>query len=250
MPLNCYIDEAGDEGIASGGSRWFMLGALIVPGASDLKSSSAVPRIKQRLGRPNAWPLHWARLNHHQKLFVCSELLTEQWTFCCVATDKSHASVVGAPGLRTKWYLYFYSTRLLLERLSWFARDAGDIASLVFEHRANMSYGALIQYLALLRAWRPPTKVSWQNVDWEHPRILAKGNSRLLQAADCVCGAVKDALEYSQYGFVEPRYILTLGGRLYRRRGNLFSYGLKVMPSNLTVSHLSNQPGYGWLTQI
>jgi len=30
MDFNCYIDESGDEGMETGGSRWFILGALIV----------------------------------------------------------------------------------------------------------------------------------------------------------------------------------------------------------------------------
>ncbi|MFC1968879.1 DUF3800 domain-containing protein [Chloroflexota bacterium] len=28
MGLNCYIDESGDEGIDTGGTRWFILGII------------------------------------------------------------------------------------------------------------------------------------------------------------------------------------------------------------------------------
>jgi len=51
MTLNCYIDEAGDEGIESGGSRWFILGALLVPDTIDLQTSTMVSRIKKNLGK-------------------------------------------------------------------------------------------------------------------------------------------------------------------------------------------------------
>lgn len=38
MPFNCYIDESGDEGISTGGTRWFIMGAVIVDSKIDLKT--------------------------------------------------------------------------------------------------------------------------------------------------------------------------------------------------------------------
>lgn len=55
MDFNCYIDESGDEGIESGGSRWFILGALIVPKDTDLQTSTMVERVKQTFGKTNDW---------------------------------------------------------------------------------------------------------------------------------------------------------------------------------------------------
>lgn len=153
MNLNCYIDEAGDEGIETGGSRWFILGALIVPVDIDLKTSTMVERIKKTFGKERDWVIHWSKIRKHdQKRYICRELLTEPWVFACVATDKMHPFILGSRGLRGKDVLYFYSVRLLLERLSWYARDMGMGKAIpIFEYRSNTSYDKMREYLRLLR---------------------------------------------------------------------------------------------------
>jgi len=253
MDFNCYIDESGDEGIESGGSRWFILGALIVPKDTDLQTSTMVERVKQTFGKTNDWVLHWSRIKKHdQKRYICQELLTEQWEFSCAATDKTHPFITQSKGLREKDVLYSYSVRLLLERLSWYARDKTNGKAIpIFEYRSNTSYDQMIEYIRLLRGWVPQTqiKISWANLEYKKFRILPKRISRLLQASDSVCGALKDGLEYSGYGLIEPSYILSLKDRFYRREGNLFSYGLKflhIQPREL--EHLKNE--YTWLKEI
>ena len=134
MVFNCYIDEAGDEGIETGGSRWFILSALLVPDEIDPQTSTMIGRIKTTFGKSNDWILHWSKIKKHdQKRYVCQELLTEPWVCVCIATDKTHPFITGSKGLRQKDVLYLYSLRLLLERLSWYARGNGAVkASLIF----------------------------------------------------------------------------------------------------------------------
>ena len=254
MSFNCYIDESGDEGISTGGTRWFILGAVIVEDSIEATTSQMIPRIKVKLGRDMKSPLHWTKIrNHDKRLYMCSELMTENWAFCCIATDKTHPNVQVAKGLPEKWNLYFYSTRLLLERLSWYARDNGrEKAKLIFEKRTNMDYDALNDYLSKLRRWIPPLEIAWEYLDWKNIGILAKDKSKMLQATDLVCGALSDALEFSTLGNIEPGYILKLQERFYRRgNGNnkLFSYGLKF--SHITgdvIAQLGNE--YPWLKTI
>lgn len=230
MGWNCYIDESGDEGVNTGGTRWFILGGLMVPADHDLEVSQMVSRVKQQLGHDDTWPLHWSKFKKHEdKLIVCRELMAEpSWTFIAVAIDKQHPTVLKALGYRKKWQLYCHMTRLLLERVSWFARDRGQgKARPIFEYRANMSYDGLKDYLQMLYGWVPPIQMAWPFLEWEHFSVQQKRQVRLLQATDALCGALSDALEISRKGFTEPRYILSLKTRLWRRNGNLFSYGLK-----------------------
>lgn len=254
MAFNCYIDESGDEGINTGGTRWFILGAIIVSDNLDLKTSEMITRIKVALNKSPQKPLHWADVrNHDKRLYICNELLSEDWAFSCVATDKTHPFIRVAEGLPEKWNLYFYSTRLLLERLSWYARDNGGLkAKLIFEKRTNMDYKALGDYLLYLRRWIPPLQIKWDYLDWQNPAIIAKEKNRLLQAADCLCGALSDALEYTSLENIEPRYILTLKDRFFRRQGNLFSYGLKFLHIKGSKSDVLTQHGseYQWLEII
>ena len=234
MSYRCFIDESGDEGIGTGGTRWFILGAIIIDNSIELKTSEVIPRIKTTLGRDLKIPLHWTKIrNHDKRLYICSELLKEKWVFSCVVTDKTHPFIKQAQGLPEKWNLYFYSTRLLLERLSWYARDnGGGKAKLIFEKRTNMDYKVLDDYLLYLRRWMPPLNIAWDNLDWQNIEIIPKEKSRMLQISDQVCSALSDGLEYSPLGNIEPRYILQLKDRFYRRgsgKNSLFSYGLKFL---------------------
>src|SRR4030042_4010044 len=112
MGFNCYIDESGDEGINTGGTRWFILGALIVPEHLDLQTSGMVPRTKAAIGKADKWTLRWSDVrNHDKKLRICQELLTEDWAFSCVVADKAHPAIRNAAGLRNKWARYFSSPR-------------------------------------------------------------------------------------------------------------------------------------------
>lgn len=251
MVFNCYIDESGDEGIETGGSRWFILGALIVPNEEDLQISTMVSRVKKKFGHDDKFVLQWKKIKKHsQKLYICQEYQTEQWTFACVATDKTHPFITKAPGLKLKYALYFYSARLLLERLSWYARNHGNRKALpIFEYRSNTSYDEMREYFRYLRGWMPPTRIRWNNLEYRNFKILPKKLSRLLQASDNLCGAVKDGLEYDGYGNVEPRYVLSIGSRFYRRNNNLFSYGLKFLHANTsTITDLHKE--YDWLKRI
>jgi hypothetical protein len=249
----CYIDESGDEGIGTGGTRWFILGALIVDDAVNLQTSTMIPRIKTQFGWIPTKPLRWSKIRSHDKrLYMCKELLSEQWVFCAIVTDKDHPFVQTAKGLHQKSNLYFYSTRLLLERLSWYVRDnGGGKAKLVFEKRTNMDYKALNAYLLQLNQWsgQQPPQIAWSFLDWQNIRILPKDKSRLLQGADLACGALSDALEHTKLGNIEPRYILELNGRFYRRGTNLFSYGLKFLPVKHDVI-TEHGKEYEWLKMI
>ena len=254
MDFNCYIDESGDEGMSkAGATRWFILGALIVPRHLNLQTSTMVNRIKGTFGKDNKWTLHWSHVrNHDKRLYICRELLTEQWEYSSVVSDKYDPVIRNAEGLRQKWKLYFYSTRLLLERLSWYTRDVGQDgkAYLTFENRSNMSYDDLREYLDLLSNWYPPTAISWDNLEWENFEVKPKSKSRLLQASDSVSGALSDGLEHTTLGNIEPRYILDLKGRFYRHSGRLFSYGLKFthIPPWERLRALRRE--YEWLKQM
>lgn len=230
MEYKCYIDESGDEGIGTGGSRWFILGALIIPQEREDELKNIVIGIQQRL---EVKVLHWYKLKkHQQKIFLCQELLNGEWAYCCIATDKNHPNVLNAPNMKRKDQLYCYSVKLLFERLSWYARDNGNrIATPIFEYRSSTSYSDMESYIEKLSNWIPADAVtiSWGNINYKSYRLLPKNQSELLQACDCITGAVKDALEFGRLGIVEPTYILKLQERLYRRGGNLFSYGFKFL---------------------
>ncbi len=248
VDLNCYIDEAGDEGIDTGGSRWFVLGAVVVPAEDDLRSSAAVPEIKRRLGKDETrFVLHWRKMRDHTvKKFVSHTLGNLPFTLSVVAVDKEDSQIKQS-GLKSKDALYRYAARYLIERLSWLAHDSGRIARITFEHRSSLDYDGLKSYWEHLRTLTPATSIRWHAVDWIDISIRPKGRCRWLQIADSCCGAVFSALEADRFGNVEDDYVMALKDRFYRRGDNLFSYGLKFMPT--TALHRAKEE-FGWLTKI
>jgi len=249
MPdFNCYIDESGDEGIETGGSQWFILGAVIVPAEQDLTLSAVIPYIKRKLGKDEAkYVLHWRKMKHDVKQFVAQTLSEFPITFSAVVVDKETEVIKNSTFLKSKDTLYFYTARYLIERLSWLARSQGRVARLTFEHRTSLDYGALKQYWHYLRFLVPGTQIHWPAIDSQNFKVLPKHLSRWLQAADSCCGAISDGLERNRFGNVEPSYVMAMRDRIYRRRGNLFSYGLKFMP---TTALKKAQTEFDWLTKI
>jgi len=66
--FNCYIDEAGNEGIDTGGSSWFLLAGLLVAASQDLDVSRVVTFVKSEMGqRGPKRPIHWKEIRDHNK---------------------------------------------------------------------------------------------------------------------------------------------------------------------------------------
>ncbi len=219
-----YIDEAGDEGIARG-TEWFLLGAVVVPEENDLQVSKSIDRIKARTNIPPANPLHWRKLDHPRKKVFASEIAKEPFELIIIAANTRQ--LTAAKGLTTRRGVYFYFTRLLLERVSWLCEEKGRHAHLVFSNRAEFPYDELEDYICnkvmtYSEGQIRPVFDSW-NTRQAH-------QSKMLQVADGAVSAAFNAFEPNCYGMCEESYLLTLRNRFYRRNGRLRSYGLKFFP--------------------
>lgn len=225
--IHAYIDESGDDGIKAGSSDWFVLTALMIPARSGPALGLATNRVKQRVGRQGK-TLHWRELSHSRKKAVIDELKTEDFVFTSVLTDKRHPEIT-TRGLRGK-RLYFYSFRLLVERISWFTDEFGrgeaNSALLFPETRTHLSYDELKDYLSYIQTL-PDCQIRPNTIADVAPR--PKGSNLILQLSDSVSGAVYDAVQF-KYGTIEEGYLLGLADKLYRRQGRLWGYGLKVQP--------------------
>lgn len=244
--LRVYIDESGDEGIDTGGSRWFILGAVLILEEELDQIEAIVPVIRQRMNKEPSFVLRWRKMDYETRLFVSQQVATVGLGFSCVVIDKEHDRIKTS-GLRGKYMMYNYATRYLVERISWFARDLGLIARLTFEHRSNLDYDALWEYLKYLRLFATGSSgVFAASIDWENYGIVPKHKSKALQLADNCCGMVWDGLTTDRYGNPHPEHALNIAGKFYRRSGKLFSYGLKFMPEN----GMKYIPEFPWLDEL
>lgn len=248
MNFNCYIDEAGDEGIDTGGSRWFLIGGVLLKKTDDLAISQSVDRVKELIGqRDKRKALHWRALNrsHNKRLAVIREFGDLPFDFVLCAMDKERLSEKKV--FKQKQRLYNYVTRILVERLSWRVRDLTDgkgYADLYFESRSNMSYRALEDYLERVKA-DPSSQLVADVIGKPKPRTGQERKN--LQIVDACIGACFAALEPNGYGMTDQSYVTFLRERFYRREGNLSSYGFKLLPDDAAADFIGKNT---WIREL
>ncbi|RME20225.1 MAG: DUF3800 domain-containing protein [Deltaproteobacteria bacterium] len=237
-----YIDESGDEGFSfeRGSSEWFVLSAVITRKENDLDTVKLVDTVKQKLGRPPKKPLHFRDLKHESRLPFVDEIAKARIRIVSILVHKP--SIHEPETYRDRYRLYFFTVRLLLERVSWLCRDhrskkdAGDgSADIVFSNRSGMSYEELKQYIELLRrrSESEDVRVEWSVVKTQQISAYSPGKRMGLQMADAVASSTFYAVQRSRYGYIEDRYIRMLKPVIYHHRGSYLGYGLKFWPGEV-----------------
>ncbi len=241
-----YIDESGDEGFVfnadgSGSSRWFVLSAVVIRQVNDLQMVSCIKEVREVLKKPPKTPLHFVDLRHEQRVPYIRRIGNLPIRIVSVLVYKP---LINEPEKfqNTKYLLYRYATRMLLERVSWLCRDqrrAGEgdgFAEIIFSNRSNMSYEDIREYLSLLlrQSEADPQKVQ---IDWtviDPKRIRSVEHSKLagLQAADAVASGFHFAVKVNRYGETEPGYLPHVKKTLYRHQTQTMGYGIKVWPED------------------
>lgn len=252
-----YIDESGDDGFytnplnGKGSSRWFVLSALVVRRANDHEVRKCLATVRQKLGRPVNFALHFRDLDHNPKKAYLADLGKVPSRTVSVVAHK-FANPGNPNPFTQKDQFYRYMIRLLLERVSWLCRDnsegnghKGEV-ELIFSNRGSMSYADVCSYLSLLKT-KPSNQV---RIDWDvidPANVDTKIHSQLagLQAVDAVAYSTYAAVEKNKYGMVDTGYLEMIKGLLYRHKdqwGNqtFWNYGLKLWPDGLEKTVAAN----------
>lgn len=244
--FHAYIDEAGDEGVGGKGTKWFVITALIASQEEATALGYTYHRIKQHINLGSNKVLHWSKLSHPRKKVVVEELANNDFSICSVLVDTQHHDIVNtSPKLKGR-RLYFYTFRRLVERITWYCDDKGGKVRLYPENKAGIKYEELNGYLNYIQS-QPDCEIRKGCILGVQPK--AKTQSNLLQLADSVCGAVQNAIEF-KYGVIEESYLLALQGKLYRRGGKVFGYGIKFMPHKTGLIPQLLSGTYKWLNNL
>lgn len=252
-----YVDESGDEGFRfeRGSSHWFILSAVITRKAEDLATVKLVDTVRGLLNKPPKKPLHFRDLKHEQRIpFV--EVISQ-------ASLKVVNVLVHKPTIKEQetfqhpHRLYYYMVRYLLERVSWYCREhrrSPDLtdgsAEIVFSNRSGMPYQDMREYLDRLEKRskidvNPAVHPDWSVIKTDQIRSFSAGKRMGLQIADAVASSCYYAVEPSQYGYNESRYIVTLKPRIYQRKGRYIGNGLKFWPREV-VDSVHKDEGFRW----
>lgn len=244
-----YVDESGDEGFVfnrdgAGSSRWFVLSAAVIRQTNDLQMVSCLKEVRRVLKKEPKTPLHFVDLKHEQRVPYIRRVGELPIRTVSVLVYKP---LIAEPEKfqNTKYLLYRYATRLLLERISWLVRDQrrlgeGDgFAEVIFSNRSNMSYDDIRSYLRLLlsQSEANPSQVQLDATVIDPERISAVEHSKLagLQVADAVASGFHFAVKVNRYGETEMGYLSHLKKTIYRHKGAVLGYGLKLWPEDFST---------------
>ena len=245
-----YIDESGDEGFVfnpdgSGSSRWFVLSAVVTRRINDLQMVECLREARKVLGKGPKTPLHFADLRHEQRVPYIRRVGNLDIRTVNVAVYKpsirERATFQGNKNL-----LYRYTTRFLVERLSWLLSRTSTgtpgqnrFTEVIFSDRANMSYEDIRDYLRRLvrQSDADPSRVQLDGsiIDPETVRSVQHSQLAGLQVADAVATGVHFALKLNRYGETENAYFSHIAKTLYRRNGKVLGYGMKFWPEEFAT---------------
>ena len=220
-----YIDEAGDIGTGGRGTRWFVFGCVMVADANIEEMRTRAHAAEQIVGRD----LHFRDLSHDDRIGVIEFLRDAPFMGVIVATDTTKAK----------------------KRISMYAQELGEPATIYFEHRRGFDYSGLDRYMTRL--------INDPDEHWFDSNYLSPGRiSRMRKNDDPILG-VADGLAYAGFRALEPHrkwksYETSYLGRftpsLWRGPAsdqNIRTWGVVLMPTMLRTEFGQEYP---WLESL
>lgn len=246
-----YIDESGDDGLGNfrtpggrgGQTSWLVISSCIFRFSRNHEVVSWRDAIMDKCQKKNTRNLHFIDLTHTQKVAATQHMAQLPIRAINVLSNKR---TIPAGTYRTKNQLYFYLTRYLIERISWFCRDYRRLVKdgdgrvkIVFSRRGSMSYEDFRSYMLRLKG-DATVQIHWPAIDIDGIEALDHSRCAGLQLADPVASAFAAGIEHDTYGNCEARYAEILRPITYCRNKNYLSYGVKLVPKLESMS-LSEQ---------
>jgi len=256
-----YIDESGDDGLntvrpidPNGSAEWLMMAAVLIDAKRVSESAIWASDIlaEARKTQPQLSGLHFKNLTIENGRKACSMLAQLPVRCFVVASNKKNMRRYENPfagQIPSKNWFYCWLTRLLLERVTYFASqkarsDYGESRplSLVFSERGRFSYAQIMAYYEWLRMrcsagknCLPLGEISWDVMRREHFEVRRNELSPGLQLSDIVASAFFRASDIHQTSQHDPQCAKLLSSRMARdpdnANGKLHGFGVKLMPA-------------------
>lgn len=227
------------------------LGAAVIDVSREPEAGKWVSDIVSDLRKYQLKSLHFKHLNVTQGRDVCSKLANLPVRYFVVASNKKNMRAYANPfaaQIPSKNWFYCWLTRLLLERVTYFAEQKsialyGEPRPLRIElsERGRFSYGQLMAYYEWLKiksvagaTYLPLGEISWSVMDRALIEIHPNEDRPGLQLADCVASAFFRASDTQQVSNHDPECAKRLSDRMARDpdhlSGKLHGFGVKLMP--------------------
>jgi hypothetical protein len=241
-----YVDESGGRHISPRADQHFVLSAVMVHDSYNDRVREQLAELKAALGRFPEHVLHFKALNQARRPAAASgiaglDIATIISVVICKSIIGEESSAGDLPFIANADPMYLWALRLLLERVSWYARDTEHQSAIVtFGHVRGLLPELLHGYRGSLEnaSKEKDVRIEWPVFE-QHPfRIDSPKKIDLLQVADITASATYHAVEPGKDG---PAYVQALAPKLYRRNGICApTYGLTIFPKHagLTGGHL------------
>jgi hypothetical protein len=248
-----YIDESGDDGFGNfrtpgsggGASHWLVVSACLFRNVFDLEAVKWRDEILDLMPGKKSREIHFKKLNHGQKIAACKVLADKPIRAINILSNKRTAP----DGVFTnKNQLYFYTTRYLIERISWLCRDMRPRApegdgrvKITFSRRGGMSYDGFRDYLIRLKDAGDDVNIHWPVIDIDGIDARDHSTRASLQLADVIASSFAGGVEPDGFGNCERRYSEELKRITYSRKGKYLSYGVKMLPKHTDLELTQDQ---------
>lgn len=230
--IEAYVDETGDRGFGPNSSPYFCFAACAFKHSQADAVIQTMRSLNHALGRSPGLPIHAVKhLKKHDQLMEAvehlaglQEILRVFYVVLPKASTPPTAHLRSSPD-----YVYNFLARILLERLSWFAREVELPAHPRFASVRRMPRSRLDQYISRLQL--DDKKIDWQ---WLiTPVGVDHASNRVgMQWADIAGRAILKATTPGAHPprRIEPVYLETIAPAIWGKRP-IDSYGIKSTQS-------------------
>lgn len=235
--MRVYVDETGDRGTRPTSSPYFTFAAVCVRDANDKQVRDFMAGFTVRISKPPQTKVKWTTLTHYGRLAAVSAIRQLPVRLIYVSVPKVNLRAGCHLDANTGAF-YNYAARLVVERVSWLARDQDLVAKITFEKVKGFAPSELTNYLDLLRRNRTET-INWGQVH-QQVRVDSPAHTRGLLVADLAAGAFDSATRADpSTGLYEPTYLCELAPLIWHRRGkSRMGTGLKVLGPSAPLQNL------------
>lgn len=236
-----------------------MLSCLLIKAENDHKCLGWVKEIKAKFNVSNSDFLHYKDLIPAKRKIACETINEKPCRFFVVASNKKNiegkkneaAAFVGGNG--SAW-LYWWLSRLLLERVTSFCEDRTPADQrgkwkilFVFARRGGLQYIDFRNYLMRLHKqsrmgslYIDRGDLCWSVVDEDEILVKDSKERAGLQLSDLCASAFFQALEMKRN--IDPQYAKLFKPRLaLNKSGSVIDFGIKTMPDHRQMNLSKDQ---------
>ena len=232
--LHAYIDESGDDGFSANSTEWLICSAFIIDESERDSVRTGIFSGAQKIWSGGTLPqdISFKNTSHDKRKALLGLITKYDFHIVSVLANKRAFPAASQAGLQCP-KMYNYICKHLIERITWYADDKGKDVMLTFSKRKQINFSTLKHYI--LNTLRLQPKGSH---DIKYPRLKSMNEApaftnMLLQVSDWIASSIGAGVNVNVHGDVELGYVEKLWGKFWIRRNNLWSYGMKCLPTQL-----------------